>query len=345
VPELEESIRREALDLGFARAGIAALAPLPHLPFFRRWLERGLGGGMDYLARDPELRGHPARLLPGARSAVVVAASYASPTPEPAPEPGQLLVARYARGQDYHRVLRQRLERLARRIEVLCGRPLSRRALVDTGPLLERELAMAAGLGFIGHNTLLITPGAGSYLLLGTLLLDLPLQPDAPVSAARCGSCRLCLRACPTGALLEPRLLDARRCISYLTIEHRDAIASPLRERLDPWIFGCDACQVACPYNHRRAAARFPALPELGGGEGRLELTALLGLGSGAYRRLVRGRALSRASRPMLQRNAALAAADPRHRALPAVREALAQATRHPHALVREAACWARSRP
>jgi epoxyqueuosine reductase len=307
VRELRDRIRLAASEVGFVKAGFASLAPLPHGDALQRWIEAGMAAEMGFLYRSAALRTDPARLMPGARSAIVVLASYASPSASSSEGDRRCgLVARYARGRDYHLVLRQRLELLAQRIASLVGRPPVYRIVVDTAPLLERELATAAGLGFIGKSTLLIGAGLGSYTVIGTLLVDLALPGDEP-TAGGCGRCSLCLDACPTGALVAPYLLDARRCLAYLTIEHRGDIAPPLRDRLAPWVFGCDVCQQVCPHNAApRALADAELAPPDAGG---LELLSLLRLRSGEHRRLVAGRALRRASRPMLRRNAALVAA------------------------------------
>ena len=339
--QLKEQIRQEALALGFARAGFAAVAPLPHGDVFEAWLAAGMAGSMEYMHRTPHRRQDPTSLMPQARSAVVVAASYAT-ADGGRPAAGQGLIARYARGRDYHLVLRQRLDRLAGRVAELAGRPVPARVAVDTSPLLERELAMAAGVGFLGKNTMLITPGVGSYTVLGTLLLSLELPPDPP-ARARCGRCTLCLEACPTNAIVEPWRLDGRRCISYLTIEHRGAVERGLRDKLTPWVFGCDACQEVCPYNVR-AASKDLALDELAPPEpdsGLVDLVGLVGLRSGAYRRLVRGRALNRVPRPMWQRNAALVCARGPHRGAPGIEEALQGIVGEGSGAPAEAAAWA----
>ena len=338
---LKDQIRREALALGFARVGFAAAAPLPHGEVLARWLAGGMAGGMEYMKRDPGSRSDPRSLMSEARTAVVVAASYAAPGEQP-PGPGQGLIARYARGSDYHVVVRQRLDLLARRINELAGRSVPARVAVDTSPLLERELAMAAGVGFIGLNSMLITPGVGSYTVLGTLLLPLELPPDEP-ARARCGECTLCLDACPTGALVAARVLDSRRCVSYLTIEHRGAVDRGLRGSVSPYVFGCDACQDVCPYNARAALKghAMDALAPAPTGGGLVDLASLVALRSGAYRRLVRGRALNRVPRPMWQRNAALVAAAPCHRGAPGLEQALQQLAADEDGAPAGAARWA----
>ena len=343
--KLREQIRNRALALGFARAGFADVAPLPHRDTLLRWIDRGYAAQMGFFARHPARRCQPAALLPAARSALVVAASYATEDLVPRPAPGEALVARYARGADYHHVLRQRLGRLLEQITALTGQPPLARVAVDTSPLLERELAMAAGVGFIGKNSMLISPGVGSYTVLGTLLLSLDLPPDAPARAG-CGRCRLCLDACPTGALVEPYVVDSRRCISYLTIEHRGVLDPSLAQSLAPWIFGCDACQEVCPHN-ARAGVKGLAMDDLTAADpaaGLLQLEQLLALRSGGYRRLVRGRALSRVPRRLWQRNAALLAADPWHHSRGALLPGIRRLAEEPRAPAGEAARWALSR-
>ena len=306
---MKERIRAAALELGFARAGFAPVSRLPHADFYRRWLERGYAAEMSYLEREPETRALPTSLMPEARAALVVLAAHDGP-PRTMDQgrPDQGRVARYARGADYHHVIREALQRLAVRMEGWLGEDLPRRLAVDTSPLLERELAVAAGLGFIGHNAMLITPGLGSYTLIGVMLLPLELPPDPPMPA-RCGSCTRCLDACPTAALRAPRLLDARRCVSYLTIEHRGDVPDDLAGSMGPWIFGCDACQEVCPYN-ARAPGRAQVLPGLAAQRPNraMDLPQLMTLGKGEHLRLVKGTALRRTPRHQLRRNGALAA-------------------------------------
>lgn len=306
-----------------------------------------MAGSMTSMQRSQRERVDPGLLLPGAGTAVVAVASYSNDrAPAPAPSAGHGVVARYARGEDYHLALRRDLERLADQIQQFTGdAALQYRIAVDSTPLLERELAMAAGVGFIGKNCMLITPGVGSFTVLGVLLLRQRLTPDAPATP-RCGRCTRCIDACPTSALRAPRVLDARRCISCLTIEHRGPVPTQLRASIAPWVFGCDACQEACPYN-RAAPARAPAHPALlpdDAGAAALPLDWLLRLGAGDYRRLRRGRALGRAPQWQWVRNAALAAATPQNLAQPAILAALEHAAAHPHAEVQDAARWALGR-
>ena len=225
----------------------------PHLAQYRLWLAEGCHGEMAYLERHLPLKADPLTLLPEARSILVVALSYFRPEPAQAMSQNKLFqIARYARGDDYHGFMKRMLESLAQAISVETG-PFAWRAFVDSGPLLERELAQRAGLGWIGKNTCLINPQAGSFLLLGCLLTDLALETDKPFTSFHCGSCTRCLDACPTQAITAPHHLDARRCISYWTIEQREAIPEPLRAQFGDWAFGCDICQEVCPWNLRFA--------------------------------------------------------------------------------------------
>ncbi len=255
---LEARLKARALELGFERAGVARLGPSEHGAFYRAWLAAGHHGEMAYLARPDAVarRLDPASAQPALRSALVVAHNYFPGEDGGAEEdPARGIVARYARGRDYHKVIKARLMELLRWLETEVGHPLpAARASVDTGPVLERELARRAGIGWFGRNAMLIDPRRGSWFFLGTLLLELELEPDPPFHEDRCGSCRACLDACPTGALLGrdesgAPVVDVRRCISYLTIELRGPIPRELRPLIGNRVFGCDICQECCPWN------------------------------------------------------------------------------------------------
>jgi epoxyqueuosine reductase len=238
-----EVVKAEAARLGFLACGITTVDPIPHGEVLDRWLRQGYAGNMRYLHRQARKRKNPALIEPRAKSIVVVLDNYYQKS-----RGGERpRVARYARGADYHRVIARRLEQLAGHLKDQ-GAALARIS-VDAGPVPERELAQRAGLGWIGKNTMLIRPGAGSFFFIGSILTDLPLPPDPAFDEDRCGSCTRCLEACPTGALIEPRLLDARRCISYLTIEYKGAIPDELADRFQGWAFGCDICNEVCPWN------------------------------------------------------------------------------------------------
>jgi epoxyqueuosine reductase len=239
---LEERLRNRARELGFDPVGITELGPAPTYDAFARWIENGYAGEMGYLERGAEKRRDTRLPFPGARAAIVVGLDYGGREPSGP-------VARYARGDDYHDIMVARLNTLHRWLEDETGAPIRGKAYVDTGPILERDLARRAGLGWIGKNTMLVNPRRGSYFFIGALLIDLDLRPDAPFEADRCGTCTRCLDACPTDALVAPGELDARRCISYLTIEHRSEVADEMRPLIGDHLYGCDICQEVCPWN------------------------------------------------------------------------------------------------
>ncbi len=246
---LRERIRACARTLGFTQVGFAPAERPTHADEYLEWLGRGWHGEMGYMARDDSVRRRlsPAAALPGCRSIIVVSLRYAGP-PKPDPDPLRATVASYAAGPDYHGVFEERLADLADFV----GQQVpdaGTKPYVDYGPVLERDHAQRAGLGWIGKNTMLIDPKAGSYLLLGELLTTVPLPPDPPFTADRCGTCEACIPACPTGAIRAPRMLDASLCISYLTIELRGPIPERLRPLIGNRVFGCDICQEVCPWN------------------------------------------------------------------------------------------------
>ena len=338
--ELAAALKARARELGFVRVGIARATRLESdAQRLDAWLEAGFHAGMRYMKDTAQVRADPRhpRMLPGARSVVALAASHMGKTPPAGPRPA--LVARYAQGRDYHNVLGKRLRKLSR---LLTERGHRVRYSTDSMPVLERAWAQRAGLGFIGKNGCLIVPGLGSHVFLATLLTDAELEADEPMSE-RCGSCSRCLSACPTQALVGPRQLDARRCIAYLTIEHRDRIAQPLRSSLGAWIFGCDVCQDVCPFNQGRAARQ--ETPEEFTTPARwasVDAAALLTMDEAAFRRYAHGSPLKRAGWEGMARNAAIALGNSAsRRALPVLQEA---ASTHASPAVREAASWASRR-
>jgi epoxyqueuosine reductase len=254
-------VKRRAHQLGFDAVGVASLEPNEHAAELERWLAAGHAGTMTYLHRQSAKRTQPARIMPGAKVAVVTLTNYFHGSTGPGAAPrDSAKVAQYAQSADYHRVLGRRLQRLAGQIrEVAPG--AKTRCYVDAGPVPERELAQRAGLGWIGKNMMLIHPALGSFTFIGVVLTDAPLAPDLPFAADRCGTCRRCLDACPTNAFVEPHVLDAPRCISYLTIEHRGEFTPHQRSLVGDWLFGCDVCQDVCPWNVSFAQAT--ADPEL----------------------------------------------------------------------------------
>jgi epoxyqueuosine reductase len=299
---LTRAVKDRALELGFDRVAVGSAGPPEHAEAFERWLEAGYAGDMDYLAEGRAARLDPARLLPGWRAVVAVALSYAPREDDPA----WAGVARYARGRDYHRVIRPRLHRLKDVLRAAGGPEVRSRASVDTSAVLERGLAARAGLGWIGKNTNLIAPGLGSYFFIGIVLTTAELTPDEAV-ADHCGTCTACLAACPTNAFVAPYTLDARRCISYLTIEHRGAIDPPLRAPIGEWLFGCDVCQDVCPWNRHAPPTREPAFAA-GAPPGAVE--TLVDMSDAEFRERFRGSALKRARRAGLARNAAIVLAN-----------------------------------
>jgi epoxyqueuosine reductase len=329
------SIQACAGQLGFSSVGIGAAASLPLAERrFQAWLASGHAGAMRYM-REPRLS--PAQLLPGARSVIAVGMSHGAASTQ-----REGAVAGYARGTDYHQVLKQRLRALARQICERLGRPLRARACVDTAPIFERAWAERLGLGFIGKSTMLITPGVGSSQLLGVLLLDVALPALLPTPQAGCGSCQRCIEACPTRAFTEDYVLDARRCISYLTIEFQGWIDRDLRALIGNHLFGCDICQTTCPFNW---SDKLPAAdPELAP-RATLEVVDprfVLELTTSEHRRWTKSTALRRASRAQLQRNAAVVLGNNRDpEALSALLTALFE-SRYP--IVRGHVAWALGR-
>ncbi len=355
-----EAVKQEARRLGFDLVGIApAGAALDHAPAFLDWLARGYAADMAWMAREPERRLDPRRLLADAASIVVVARNYYVVPPDPGvlTDPSRGRIARYAWGLDYHDVLRKRLFALDAFLRDLSGRTTYGKAYVDTGPVLEREWAARAGLGFFGKNTCLIAPRLGSWLFLGVLIVPEALEPDPEPLAlpgphprwrfsegvvGTCGGCTRCLTACPTHAFPAPHVLDARRCISYLTIEHRGPIPRDLRPLMGNWVFGCDVCQDVCPWNARFARPTdepaFQPRPE----QVAPPLLDLLTLDEATFRARFRKTPLWRAKRRGLVRNACVAAGnwgDPI--AVPVLRHLLLA---DPEPLVRGHAAWALGR-
>jgi epoxyqueuosine reductase len=251
--DLKEAIKDKSRQLGFFLAGVTTPEPPPHYSTFESWLAQGHHGTMDYLATDRSRarRANPREILPECKSILVLATPYSSPLPmEERLEAGEKpQIASYAWGDDYHDILPARMKELVQFIEEQVGGPVKNRWYTDTGPLLERDLAQRAGIGWIGKNTCLIHPKHGSYFLLSEIFLDLALEPDSPIVTDHCGTCTRCIEACPTDCILPNRTIDATRCISYLTIELKDDIPTELREKVGGWVFGCDVCQMVCPWN------------------------------------------------------------------------------------------------
>jgi epoxyqueuosine reductase len=306
-----------AREVGFDLAGVAPADPVGRAGYYRQWLAAGYGGTMTYLRRNVQFRAEPVRLLPGARSIICVGVNYKrvdgylGPAGQKRPAPGEEptgIIAQYARGRDYHVVLHRMLNELVQCLRAQLPEAFEARVFVDTGPILEKELAVGAGLGWFGKNTCLVNGRLGSYVLLGVALTTLELVAGAPV-ADGCGSCKRCLEACPSSAFIGPRRLDASRCISYLTIEHRGPIAADLRSRIGDRLFGCDACQQVCPYNAHAPLGTHPEIV-VDVLAKRLKLLPLLELRTVEHRRITGASAARRAGIEMWRRNAAITLAN-----------------------------------
>jgi len=355
---LTQCIKEKAYDLGFDLIGIAPASRAPHAEAYRRWLDQNYQAQMQWLARDPHRREDPRRVVTGAQSVVVVGLSYfvLDPPGDLWNDPSRGRIARYAWGLDYHNMMLPRLRELGDFIEQETGKSLNQRAYVDTGPILERDFAAQAGLGFIGKNTLLINPRMGSYLFLGEVLVDMELEYDEPAPEGgascyidppgqskrlgTCGNCTRCLEICPTHAFPAPYILDSNLCISYLTIELKGAIPIELRPLMGNWIFGCDDCQEICPWVRRyapRSATRENFLrydpdwivPKL---------VDLMALDEVAFRAWFKGAPIKRTKRRGLLRNVAVALGN---WGSPEALPVLEQALKDPEPLIKEHAAWA----
>lgn len=299
-------LKLEAERLGFDLCGVAAAVETPHLAAYRRWLERGFHGEMGYLAEHLPLKEHPEKLLPNVRSVIAVGLNYNQPNP---PIEGRPRIARYAQGRDYHKVIRTKLRRLAEWIEreypgAQC------RPCVDSAPICERDFANLAGLGWFGKNTMLINSQRGSWFFLGVLLTTVEFDADPPAFGG-CGTCMRCVEACPTGAIVHVDgrwQVDARSCISYLTIEHKGEIPHELADRMGPWTFGCDVCQEVCPFNQPRTnnplRAQTTQEPDFLGRRNWPTLAEIENLPYEAWDTLTQGSAVRRTGLEGLQRNA-----------------------------------------
>jgi epoxyqueuosine reductase len=335
-----EDIQALAAGCGFDLAGVASAGPAPDRDRYHDWVAAGMAGEMRYLVdHRAALRDDPRSLLPSARSVISVGKLYRTPHPALYDHPELAWISRYAWGDDYHDLLRDGLARLRDRLAEQLG-PFESRIAVDTAPLLERSWARAAGLGWIGKNTCLIHQGQGSWFFLGELLVSFDLAPAGaalPPPPDRCGSCTRCLDACPTQAL-TPYTLDARRCISYFTIELRGPIPEAPRAAIGPHVFGCDICQDVCPWNRRAPATSDPAWqPRLYAPP----LARLASIGEDEFRRLFRGSPLLRARYRGFLRNVAIAMGNA---ALPEFRLPLERLAAHPDPAVADAAGWALAR-
>jgi epoxyqueuosine reductase len=337
--ELTNELKRRAGELGFSLCGVSPAVSPPGAARLDEWLSAGYAGQMRYLADRREAYSHPRSVLDGARSVVMLAMNYRTSDPVVRGD-GQGRVSRYAwGGADYHDLIRERLNSLAEfvRAKVPAARA---RGVVDTAPLLEREFAQLAGLGWIGKNTLLLNREHGSWFFLAALITDLELAYDTPQETDHCGTCRACLDACPTGAFPQPYVLDASRCISYLTIELREAVPAELRPGVGDWLFGCDVCQDVCPWNSRAPLSREAAFAPCDDSNP-VVLIALFDLDEAAYRERFRHTPLWRPKRRGILRNAAIVLGNrPTPQAIPA----LVHGLNDNEPLVRGACAWALGR-
>jgi epoxyqueuosine reductase len=306
---LAGEIKQRARSLGFDLVGIAAADASRYRDYLRQWLDDGQAGTMQWLATRFDERADPRVYLQGAQSVICVAINYHVKLDElPAEERKHHgRVARYALGEDYHEHLKRRLYALADWLRSAVPEAQTR-VCVDTAPVMEKDLAARAGVGWLGKNCCTINPSIGSWLLLGEIITTLDLPHDEP-AVDRCGTCTRCIDACPTGAITAPYQLDARRCISYLTIEHRGEIEPTLQQQLGEWLYGCDICQDVCPWNSRAPDTTDPAFqPRFA--TGTLDLRQVLSWSADEYRTKLRGSAMKRVKLPVLQRNARIVAAN-----------------------------------
>jgi epoxyqueuosine reductase len=337
VKNLKQAIKEKARQLGFILAGVTSSEPPAHYNIFEEWLNKNRHGTMQYLAeeRNRIRRADPKQILPECKSILVLALPYTPVTPSPQKGMGANIAA-YALGDDYHDIIPPRLQKIVEFIEEQIGHPFPNRWYTDTGPILERELAQRAGLGWVGKNSMLINPQAGSTFFIAEILLGIELEPDDPFPTDHCGTCARCITACPTQCILPDRTIDAARCTSYLTIELKDDIPEDLRPQMGNWIFGCDICQQVCPWN------RFsqPADPAL---ETKIPLPVLtddLLLSSGEFNQRFKKSPLKRAKRRGYLRNMAVAIGNNGdEKDIPLLEQAADAASEEP--LVREHAKWA----
>lgn len=334
---LTEEIKTEARRLDFSLVAVTTPDPPPHWPTFEHWLSLGRHGSMDYLTDNR--RADPRLVLPECKSILMLAMSYPDPssgTQNNSPRPTGR-VASYAWGQDYHLLIPERLKNLAAFIETQVGNGTKHRWYTDTGPIMERDLAQRAGLGWIGKNTCLINPKMGSYLLLAEILLGIQLEPDTPFEADRCGKCTRCINACPTGCILPDRTIDARLCLSYQTIENKKEIPADLRPLVGNWVFGCDVCQQVCPWNRFASPDHDPSF-NAQPGMPNPDLIAELALSPTEFNHKFKDSPVKRSKRRGYLRNIAVALGNSGDSA---AIQALEIAVQKSESLIREHALWA----
>ena len=338
---LTQFVKNEAHRLGFDLAGVTTPDPPPHLSTFENWLTLGRHAEMSYLATQRSIyrRADPLRILPECRSILVLGIRYPAPGPIPARENSlNGRIAAYAWGTDYHLVLPEKMEALVLAIQTRLGRIFPYLSYTDTGPILERDLAQRAGLGWIGKNTCLINPRQGSYFLLAEILMGIELESDPPFEADRCGSCTRCIDSCPTGCIQPDRTLDASRCISYLTIEMKSTIPEGLRPSMGNWVFGCDICQMACPWNHF-ASPDGNEMINQASLDGKPNLLDELTLDAISFNRKYRTSPLMRARRNRYLRNVIVALANSGYSNTK--QQVMEDLVNDPNPLIKEHAAWA----
>ena len=341
--DLSEKIKAEAHRLGFPLVGITTADPPPHAPFYREWIAAGRHGEMAYLGTERALtaRSDPRQILPECESVIALGIPHDSPvnTPEETSANPTGQIAAYAWGLDYHEVLKPRLQALVDYIEAAVGHPVPNRYYTDTGPILERDIAQQAGLGWIGKNSCLIHPELGSTFFLAEILLGLRLESDPPFISDHCGTCTRCIDACPTGCILPDRSLDASKCISYLTIELKGAIPVDLRPALDDWIFGCDICQQVCPWVVRFAPEAGDPAFQPADRPAEPDLLDELRLSPRGFNQKFKNSPVRRAKRRGYLRNVTVALGNSgRPEVVPSLARVLLE---EPEALVRRHAAWA----
>ena len=337
MPVMTDQIKAIARNLGFAPVGVASADPPQHWAFYQKWLAMGYAGEMGYLGRNAERRSDVRRILPSAKSILCVGLNYL-PERDGSENGGHPTgqIARYARGDDYHDVMKDRLFELLDEIRRIAP-SAEGRVYVDTGPVLERDFAERAGVGWFGKHTCLIDKGRGSWFFLGEIILNLDLEADRP-QLDHCGTCTRCLDACPTDAIVEPYAVDSRRCISYLTIELKGAVPRALRSDMGNWVFGCDICQDVCPWNRKRAEPTSDAAFQARPGLNAPDLVELLHMDQAAFSKRFKNSPIKRAKRRGLLRNVAIALGNVGGKAeVPALSDAL----KDDEPLVRQHAAWA----
>ncbi len=334
--QLTQSLKQEATRVGFDISGACPAVTPAGFHQFVDWLDHGYAGEMNYLNDRKEAYEHPSHVLPGATSLLMLGLNYQTSAPSGSP-PGTGRIARYAWSNvDYHDLVHKKLKQLKKFVKDL-DPSIGVRGVVDTAPLLEREFAELAGIGWRAKNTLLINKTAGSWFFLAALLLDVPLQYDEPITTNHCGTCTACIDACPTDAFVAPHVLDATQCISYLTIEHRTAVPLPLRSQMQDWILGCDICQEVCPWNRKAPLSHESELKPIDG-HNPIELRSLFEITDEQFRARFRKTPLWRPKRRGILRNAAIALGNKPH---PDNLIALALGISDCEPLVRGAAAWA----